>query len=501
MGWQRVCGVVAAVLLAGCTTVTRTAVVGSGAGGPGLAGAGPNAASGSGGLPQSASGGVGGTSALTGATGSGGGATGGFAGANAVSGPNAPAGTACRQLVKIGVSYSSDEAQALAVVGNPTEAQQDANYAAQQQAQSAAIASYVNAHGGLAGCRVELVYHDFKSLGSDGFSGESETECVDFAQDQHVFAVIPTTLENKTLITCLAQNHVVDLYGGNVYDPTPADFAQYRGYLYQPDLMTPYRFGSFVAQLGSAGYFGTKAKVGILLADDGSGTNEYLVDKLWKPALAAMGITPVVFTYSAIESYHDVASVSQAFGSAVLQFKSAGVDHVMMTPDGGNATVFFTQVAESQNFHPRYALNSYDAAVAWNTEPSGQLSGAMDVSFNVVDLANNPPTDRQIDTNPPSATRTVCKSLTKANPALYSMCDNFLFLQQALAGASDVTPASLLAGADRLGASFPLAAGYGTARLGGPDHYDGGPATRVLAWSDSSQEWQYATPPEPVPWA
>ena len=69
----------------------------------------------------------------------------------------------------------------------------------------------------------------------------------------------------------------------------------------------------------------------------------------------------------------------------------------------------------------------------------------------------------------------------------------------ALAGASEVTPASLLKGADAVGSSLSLADGFGNARFGEPDHYDGGVVTRTLKWSEAAQTWQFAGGPSSNP--
>src|SRR5439155_18605399 len=122
-------------------------------------------------------------------------------------------------------------------------------------------------HGGLAGCPIRLVFHDFKALTAAGFSGESQTECSHFAEDEHVFAVITGTggaLENKTLITCLAQHGVVTLWGSGMYAPSAADFAKYRGYLYEPSDITPDRWGVFIDQLARVGYLTKATKLGVL---------------------------------------------------------------------------------------------------------------------------------------------------------------------------------------------------------------------------------------------
>ena len=42
----------------------------------------------------------------------------------------------------------------------------------------------------------------------------------------------------------------------------------------------------------------------------------------------------------------------------------------------GTAIIFFTQVAQSQNYHPRYAFSTADAPAAWANAPQGQRQGA-----------------------------------------------------------------------------------------------------------------------------
>jgi hypothetical protein len=505
--------IAALTLVPACTTVTRTPLASptandqpGTANGQTLPGGGPNAltsnptgtpAPGSAGLGAAGAGGDTGSSTLSSGE------------IGTVGGPGLRLGSsACTKTVKIGVSYSSDLATGLAIVGNPTAAQQAGNFVQQVQALNQREADFVNAHGGLAGCRIVLVYHDFKALGSDGFSGESQTECADFAEDQHVFAVITGTggaLENRTLLTCLAQHQVVLVDGAGTaeYTPSQQDFMQYRGYLYQPSNITPDRWAPFIDGLNSAGYFPKGAKVGILLADDGTGDNERLVNDLWKPRLAALGIKPTVFTFSQIEGYSDVSSVTGQFSSAVLQFKAAHIDHVMTTPDGGDSTIFFTQVASSQHYHPRYALNTINSLATWPTEPSDQRPNALGVSFSIADLGAAPD-PKQMASNHANPSRTACEARfagkTGSAPlnVAYAVCDDYELLQTALAGAAAVTPAALLGGVERLGTTFPLSNGYDNAGFG-LARYNGGRAIRIMVWDEPSQTWHYVSPPSPVP--
>lgn len=405
--------------------------------------------------------------------------------------------------MKLGVSYSSDLATGLGAVGNPGAASQAGDLVKQTQAMYQRAVDDLNARGGLAGCKVQLVYHDFKALGADGFSGESQTECADFAEDQHVFAVIAAALENKTLIDCLAQHKTPVLFGGAEYNPVSADYAKYRGYLYQPAYLNPDRFGPYIDQWKAAGYFDPTAKVGILLADDGYGNNQRLVDQIWKPKLAALGITPVVFTFKMIGGYSDVSSVTSQMGSAVLQFRGQGVDHVMMTPDGGDATIFFTQVASNQKYYPRYAMTSQNTPAVWGTEPADQRPNAIAISSSTFDLGQNPDA-QEVASLPPSQARTDCDALFKGHTgtapmtAVYALCDQMNFLRLALNGAPEPSTAALLAGAERLGNSMASASGFANARFR-PNGYDGGSASRAMRWDEPSQAWKYVAAPQPIP--
>lgn len=522
-----------ALVISGCTTVTRTSLT-SGAGAAGGPAGGSGGASAAGAAPGSASVGPGGVTSGGGpgaASGSGAGSSGGaFAGSSAggsASGAQAAgaggsassgaggartasAGTgACKQIVKVGATYSSDEGEVLAALGNPAAGAETGgqNYVQQAQAFYNHLADWVNANGGLDGCQMQFVFYDFKFADPNGESDNSENECVSFAEDQHTFAVMNAENENKTLITCLAQHHVLILYGGGLqYRPVPADFLAYRGYLYQPYLMNIYRLGPAISIWNQAGYFGpnpASTKVGILLADDGTGSNQYLVNNLWKPALARIGITnPVVYSAFQCTTVSNCSTTTDEYNNAILQFRAAGVDHVIYTPDGGDAAFFFTQVAHSQDYHPRYAMTSYSAPSLWPTEPSDQRPDAVAMSFYTIDLY--PDAAGELAGEPMNAHKAICNQMLQkyypsTYPVYYTSCDEVLFLYTALKGAPSVTPQSVLAAVDRFGNSFELAGGYGNAYFGPPDHYDGATTVRAIEWSEPQQKWNYVSGPIIIP--
>ena len=473
--------------------------------------------------PGGQSGGVTGSgssaSGVSGVTGSGGSLSGGYSSngsAGAVSGSSGfgSSGSGATPLgssggttgsggtctVKVGVTYSSDVNAALAAAGDPSQASAYGNYVAALQAEYQAGANYVNSHGGIAGCQMTLAYYDFKSLSADGFAAESQRECTKLAEDDRVAFAFIYGLENRTLIDCMASHKIPVFYHGGEYTvPDDADYQKYRGYLYQETGFSTDRWGPFINFLANAGYFDKGSKIGILLADDGNGNNQHLVNEIWKPRLAKLGYpNPTVFTYTALEGYSSVGDTQGQLSSAVLQFKLAGVNHVIATPDSGATTLFFVQHAESQNYHPRYGFTSVNYPELMKNAPADQAVGALSISFLTAD-AENP---RAAATNYPNAARTQCDKLfagkTGGGPAPYLYCDFMNVIMAATKGKHSVNPATLLAGIEGLGTSIEGTGDYGATYFG-PGRDDGGAAIRVMEWDPSISDFRYVTGPLHVP--
>lgn len=410
---------------------------------------------------------------------------------------NSP-GRSC--TVKVGVTYSSDVNAALAAAGDPSQAANYGNYVAALQAEYQAGANFINSHGGIAGCQMTLAYYDFKSLSADGFSAESQRECTSLAEDAHVSFAFIYGLENRTLIDCMASHKIPVFYHGGEYTvPNDADYRKYRGYLYQETGFSTDRWGPFINFLANAGYFDQGSKIGILLADDGNGNNQHLVNDIWIPALAKLGYAnPTVFTYTALQGYSSVGDTQAQLSSAVLQFKLAGVNHVIATPDSGATTLFFVQHAHSQGYHPRYAFTSVNYPELMKNAPADEAVGALNVSFLTTD-AENP---GAAASNYPNAARTQCDRLfagkTGGGPAPYLYCDFMNVITAATRAKQSVDPATLLAGIEGLGTSIEGTGDYGATYLG-PGRDDGGAAVRVMAWDPSISDFRYVTGPIRVP--
>ena len=468
------------VAMGACSSYERISVQGSGAGRRGTngvsSGLGADAAQSNEGSSTPGGGSVAGSSVSGG-------------GSGAITGEATSAGgTVTRKCtVKVGVTYSSDVNAALAGAGNPQAAARYGGYVKALQAEYQAGADHINSSGGLGGCKVELAYYDFHTLASDGFDAESQRECTSLAQDQHVALAFIFGLETKTLIDCMAKHKIpVSYHGGEYTVPNNRDYKDYRGYLYQETGISTDRWVPFMDFLNGAGYFDKGSKVGILLADDGNGNNQHLVNDIWKPRLAALGYpNPLVFTFTQLKSYSAIGDTQSQFSSAVLKFKLAGID-------SGNVTLFFPQQAESQNYHPRYAFTSVNYPELMKNVPADQAARSMSVSFLIADAENA----GQMATNPPNASRTQCDALfkgkTNGGPAPYFYCDFMNVAGAALHGAARIDAPTFLAGVEGLGTSIPGAGNYGGTRLG-PGRYDGGTVVRVMEWDPGITDYRYVT--------
>jgi ABC-type branched-subunit amino acid transport system substrate-binding protein len=260
-----------------------------------------------------------------------------------------------------------------------------------------------------------------------------------------------------------------------------------------------------ISILNQAGYFDKGSKVGVIVADNGTGANQRLFNDLWKPELVALHIPVSSFTYTQINSFEQAGGTVSQFSSAVLQFKGAGVNHVVFTPDGGDGLIFFTAAAESQGYRPRYALTTGSTPAGMSDAAGGQGTGALAVSWQVSDLLNLNAPPSSFPAVPPNAARTACIQTygryADAHGApvasFYAWCDALSVLRTALAHTAPSVD-GLLSGIQALATSFDPANGWAPAHFG-PGHYDGGSAVRVLRWDAKASQWALGPAPAPVP--
>jgi hypothetical protein len=206
--------------------------------------------------------------------------------------------------------------------------------------------------------------------------------------------------------------------------------------------------------------------------------------------VAAKGIEvakTVLYTDSAF-------SYSTQMASAELRFASAGVTHVLNIPPVAAVMLFFMDVAQTQQYHPRYGFTSYDVLnQAPNDLPHSQLTGSMGVGF-------DPGYDAAPAVSPqPNAEAKACDNNERragvGNNTPLSIgnardfCDALnLFVKAATAGGG-FTAADLTAGMAAVGHSFVPGGTFGS-KLSASDHSM--PAyVRDLFWQPSCSCYEY----------
>jgi ABC-type branched-subunit amino acid transport system substrate-binding protein len=428
----------------------------------------------------------------------GGSVAGGSVAGGSVAGGSVAGSGSCTTPYVIGYTYSSDLNGILAAAGHPEYAAQAGDYTARVKEGGQLAVDDLNQRGGLHGCPVKLVFHDFKTGSSDGWDAESQKECTDYTQDQPASLVVPSAAEGRVLVQCLSQHGGVLLTHGVGYYADQSDYAEFRGHLYSLTTISFSRMEPYIDMWAAAGYFADPGtKVGILVAQNGNFSNDNstkMVNSKWVPKLKAMGFDPVVQPYDLPNTLSDASVTQTQMSQAVLNFKANGVNHVLLPPQQGYFPFFFAQTAESQGFRPRYGVTQDTAA--WPGLPAGQRPRAVGISNTPLDAGADEALRAQ---NPPSATRDNCLAIyTAGNKAPdYEFCDVLQWLQTAFAN-EDPSNDALLRGVEALSSSYQSGVGFGGTRFG-PNRYDGLAQVRVMHWDESTTSWSYGTPPLDLP--
>jgi hypothetical protein len=218
------------------------------------------------------------------------------------------------------------------------------------------------------------------------------------------------------------------------------------------------------------------------------------------PALQAHGLAltqdAVISAPSSINAFGGLQTQLQ---TAILKFKSAGVNRVLFLTDVGTVDLFWYAMAKSQNYFPRYGLSSnQQMSVFVDMAPPPTLNGSVGVGW-------NPFYDVKPAQDPGgSAAATVCKQVLnnpKDAPAgRNAKCDSLFFLKAGFDKAQssgDVSVQGFQKAVASLGSSFQPAEVFSTTF--GPGLYDGPSTYRVYQYSTSCNCFQYTSAAQPMP--
>lgn len=485
----------AAVLLAACgSTVSpaarRAAAAGSARGGLGGAAGGQT-------LDTTAAGDAAATGSAAGTTGSatGGSRTGVASAGHTGGGPVAGGATSATGPIEVGIvrTGTSNAAAFGASLGNSVN---------ESDVDDALVAA-VNDQGGLGGHKIVPVYAD-TDTGSTSWDADFEAACAKFTQDHKVVAVLGYVFNHDPAFEeCLAKKGVPHL-STTFNVPDAGELANYPLLMALATPRIERRSREKVDGALATGVLTKANKIGVVV-DQCPGT-ERAWNNVTKPYIQSKGLTIAsVFEIGCAHGSGDAASIAGQAGNLVLQFRTAGVDRMMVDAvSEGPGILVLASAAEAQNWHPWYIVSSLaNAAVLGGQIPPDQAANIKGFGWMPAQ-----------DVNPPqwpstNATQQRCINLLKskgitlkaATDYLYAfnLCDAFFIYDLALKSTHGNT-----SGPGVVAAVETLGTGYTSAlNLEGKDSFshtqhDAPSLARFFAWDTGCSCFTYRSYTFPI---
>jgi ABC-type branched-subunit amino acid transport system substrate-binding protein len=389
--------------------------------------------------------------------------------------------------LQIGIQFRQGDDTAHAAFGTGAK---DVPSGANNKAWYQAAIDAVNASGGVLGHPLVPVFYPSDANSSQSVQQQEAAACAAFTQDAHVFAALIAGSHTEELVSCLSKKGVYVLAPGGASFDDQVLMQRYPDYALAGALQLNRMARVYVDGLVRQGFLTKSSTIGLLTYD----SPEFVraTDQSLKPALASYGLK--VTKQAAVAPLTTLGAAgggAASMGSAVLSFRSAGVDRVLFFASSGLAFIFMT-AAESQGYRPKYGVSSADPPEPLaGTAPAAQLAGTVGVgwvpAFDVPDSKPGPAAARCV-----AATKKVTGT---AAASAYGICDQvFLFAGAARAGGV-LSAAGVRAGLQSLGTvdmTFVPRATYGGGVRDGIDR------ARSLAYDQPCGCFRYTSPPYPV---
>jgi hypothetical protein len=223
------------------------------------------------------------------------------------------------------------------------------------------------------------------------------------------------------------------------------------------------------------------------------------------PALRQAGITVADNHIARIPHFgrlSDIAAVSAGISAAVLRFNADQVSHVLFLQAQGVLTLLFLREAQSQQYFPRYGLNSQDAGQFVLDFSGGDVvsprnfRNALGVGWYPLLDVPRPPASA----GPPE--RTACANLLKAHGydafgdanaegIALNVCDEMSFLKLSVTRAgSVVNQTTFLAAVNGIGKLWRSTGSLGPS-LFMPSKHDGANLYRYLRFDEGAGYFRY----------
>lgn len=327
--------------------------------------------------------------------------------------------------------------------------------------------------------------------------------CSTWTQDNKVFVF---QAGSPILDQCTADAHGVAVDTGRLIEETTAQNRKYPADINISSFTIDHSMTVTINGLAKQGYFSKGAKVGIVTWDDPY--YRYGISTGANPALARLGLKGVPVQYVAVpQSYGDLGATSSSAGSAVLKFRTEGIDHVIVfdgpagVASGAILWAEWSQQANSQQYYPRHGLNSTSGFNALASDiPQKEMENSVGVGW----FPSLEETSTDWAGTPLSTNAKLCLQIMKAagqqqsganaQAVQFSICDAIFFLKQVFDPITGpLNQQTALAAINAVGAHFVPSLTFGlniTAQ-----RHDGATLVRNMAFQDGCTCYRYTSQP------
>jgi hypothetical protein len=337
-----------------------------------------------------------------------------------------------------------------------------------------ALIRYINTHGGVAGRQLRPTYYTYDPTSGTG-DQIGQAACAHFTEDADVFAALDPLSGSRAFDSCMQRRGRVMVEYGLYFGSRPR-WETYPNQVAADGL--PFDDGGRILaeSLASTGFLTSTTPLGAVVRSSADLT--YAYKNGFVPALAKRGLRVSQTQYIRdAQSSSDISGYTADISSAVLKFRSSGINRVVFFDTGSYAALVFSQNAEQQSYHPRYGFSSLNSIVALqgsgSAAPKQQMVGAQGVSW-----------ETHADGLSKARTRSAqqCIDILKAAGVIASdagteasylkTCQTFfLFKAAADSAGRDLNRDTFVAAVERLGSSFVATNSWnGATRFGARDH-------------------------------
>jgi ABC-type branched-subunit amino acid transport system substrate-binding protein len=395
-----------------------------------------------------------------------------------------------RAPIKVGILYTVNDAAEGAGIDN-------GDTISPAEVVRAFVKSY-NASGGIGGRRIEAIYRNLNSA-SNNYEGGMQAACAAFTEDNEVEVVLNGVgYYSETLMTCLAKASVPVL-SGDWIGPDRHDAKRFPLMITPATLLGEDRVTAVVKHSKAAAYLRSTDRIGVVVED--CPVDQRIFANGLEPAISSSGLKIAhTFDVACFESIQDYAQQTSQMSSAVLQFRQRNVNRVMFVSQGAEANLAFafSTVAESQGWHPGYALSSVAAPVALALNmPAGQLANVRGVGWLPLVDSSDPKQTPPTPTGARCLERMKREGITPASNTdhvfIYGACETFSLYDAILrTSAGDARPGAVVAAVKAIGSRYVAAM-----TIGGKVSMTGGrmraSVGRLFGWVSSRKRFEYTS--------